>query len=149
MLVTAGTLTPLIWSIFCEKAATFITGIANHKHFKRGKGPRKLSGTASDGGGLFQVYFRLRRFSHSGCQWYSSKRSVFTNKQAHCTARYQRLGTDAKWSYLLPARLPHIWPNRLHLVLPATSMSRKRHESVMSSVIGRGVSNGSLCLLPT
>jgi hypothetical protein len=83
-----------------------LTGIADGKHFKRHKGPRRLSGTASDGGGLYQVYFRLRRFTHQGCQWYSSKRSVFTNKQAHCTARYQRLGTDANWSYLLPARLP-------------------------------------------
>jgi hypothetical protein len=83
-----------------------LTGIANHKHFKRHRGPRRLSGTASDGSGLFQVYFRLRRFTHHGCQWYSSKRSVFTRKKPHCRARYQRLGTDAKWSYLLPKRLP-------------------------------------------
>jgi hypothetical protein len=52
------------------------------------------------------VYFRLRRHSHAGCQWYSAKRSVFTRPRPHCTARFQRLGTKAPWSYLLPKRLP-------------------------------------------
>jgi hypothetical protein len=83
-----------------------LKGIANHKHYKRGKGPRKLAGTASDAGGLFQVYFRLRRFTHSGCQWYSSARSVFTNPRGHCTARFQHLGAKTSWSYLLPKQLP-------------------------------------------
>lgn len=83
-----------------------LKGIKNGKHYKRGKGPRKLAGTAADGGGLFQVYFRLRRFTHHGCQWYSSKRSVFTTPRGHCTARFQHLGTDPTWSYLLPKRLP-------------------------------------------
>jgi hypothetical protein len=82
-----------------------LVGIANHKHYRRGHGPRKLAGRASDSGGLFQVYFRLRRFTHSGCQWYSSKRSVFTNRKPHCKARFQRVGTKSSWSYLLPSRL--------------------------------------------
>jgi hypothetical protein len=82
-----------------------LAGIANHKHYKHGHGPRKLAGTASDAGGLFQVYFRLRRFTHDACQWYSSKRSVFTNAKPHCNARFQRLGAKTSWSYLLPSRL--------------------------------------------
>jgi hypothetical protein len=82
-----------------------LVGIANHKHYKRGHGPRELAGTASDAGGLFQVYFRLRRFTRSGCQWYSSKRSLFTNPRPHCNARFQRVGAKTSWSYLLPSRL--------------------------------------------
>lgn len=81
-----------------------ITGIKDGKHFVHG--PRKLSGSASDAGGLFQVYFRLRRVTSAGCQWYSSKRSVFTNPHSHCNARFQRVGTKPTWSYLLPKRLP-------------------------------------------
>jgi hypothetical protein len=85
--------------------AVALSGVANHKHYKHGHGPRKLAGTASDAGGLFQVYFRLRRFTHNSCQWYSSKRSVFTNPKPHCNARFQRLGAKTSWSYLLPSRL--------------------------------------------
>jgi len=83
-----------------------IRGIRNGERFRRGHGPRKLAGTASDASGLFQVYFRLRRHSHAGCQWYSAKRSVFTRPRSHCDARFQRVGTKAPWSYLLPERLP-------------------------------------------
>jgi hypothetical protein len=83
-----------------------IRGIKNGQKFRRGHGPRKLTGSASDASGLFQVYFRLRRHSHAGCQWYSAKRSVFTRARPHCTARYQAVGTKSHWSYLLPERLP-------------------------------------------
>jgi hypothetical protein len=83
-----------------------LKGIKNHKHFHRHRGPRTLRGAASDAGGLFQVYFRLRRFTHHGCQWYSAKRSVFTRRHRHCKARYQRVGSKPTWSYLLPKRLP-------------------------------------------
>ena len=86
--------------------ALALRGISNGQHFSRGHGPRKLAGTASDASGLFQVYFRLRRHSHAGCQWYSAKRSVFTRPRPHCTARFQPVGNKAPWSYLLPARLP-------------------------------------------
>jgi hypothetical protein len=83
-----------------------LRGITNGQRFRHGHGPRKLTGTANDAGGLFQVYFRLRRHSHDGCQWYSAKRSVFTNPHPHCTARFQAVGTKGPWSYLLPGRLP-------------------------------------------
>jgi hypothetical protein len=86
------------------KPTVAISSPRNGAHFKRG--PRELAGTASDNVSLFQVYFRLRRHSHAGCSWYSAKRSTFTAPRAHCTARYQRLGTKQRWSYLLPARLP-------------------------------------------
>jgi hypothetical protein len=83
-----------------------LRGIRNGQRFRRGHGPRKLTGTASDASGLNQVYFLLRRQTGAGCQWYSSKRSVFTNPHSDCTPRFQRLGTKPSWSYLLPARLP-------------------------------------------
>jgi hypothetical protein len=71
------------------------------------RGPRELKGTASDDKSLFQVYFRLRRHSHAGCSWYSAKSARFTRPKPHCTsARYQRVGSKASWSYLLPANLP-------------------------------------------
>jgi hypothetical protein len=83
-----------------------LRGIRNGQKFRRGHGPRKLTGLASDSGGLFQVYFRLRRHTHAGCQWYSAKRSVFTRPRPQCTARFQRVGNKSPWSYLLPKRLP-------------------------------------------
>jgi len=83
-----------------------IRGIRNRQKFRRGHGPRKLTGSAKDASGLFQVYFRLRRHSRAGCQWYSAKRSVFTRPHRHCKARFQRVGTKSPWSYLLPKRLP-------------------------------------------
>jgi hypothetical protein len=83
-----------------------IRGIRNHQRFRRGHGPRKLGGTAQDGGGLFQVYFELVRRTGAGCQWYSATRSVFTRARSQCTPRFQRVGTTAPWSYLLPQKLP-------------------------------------------
>ena len=84
-----------------------IASIRNGQRFRRGHGPRRLSGSASDAGGLFQVYFRLLRRAGEGCRWYSSKRSVFTNPRSGCEhARFQRVGSDGSWSYLLPERLP-------------------------------------------
>jgi hypothetical protein len=86
-----------------KPAALLVSPRANAT-YKRG--PRKLVGTASDNKALFQVYFRLRRHSHGGCSWYSAKSARFTHAKPHCSARYQRLGTKATWSYLLPAALP-------------------------------------------
>lgn len=84
-----------------------ITGIRNGERFRHRHGPRKLSGRASDAGGIFQVYFRLTRRTRHGCQWYSSKRAVFTSARRGCAgARFQRVGTRGSWSYLLPFRLP-------------------------------------------
>jgi hypothetical protein len=87
--------------------AVSIASISNGKKFRRGHGPRKLAGKASDSGGLLQVYFRLTRTTGAGCQWYSSKRSVFTNPHTGCdSARFQKVGKNPSWSYLLPTRLP-------------------------------------------
>ncbi len=69
------------------------------------RGPRLLRGTVDEETGLHQVYFRLRLTAAGGCRWFSGKRERFT-RPGHCgSARFTRLGDDASWSYLLPARL--------------------------------------------
>ena len=76
------------------------------------RGPRLLSGSADDAGGIAQVFLRLRATaggnvtSASRCRWFSGKRQVFTHRTVRCSrARFFRVGSQPKFSYLLPARL--------------------------------------------
>jgi hypothetical protein len=42
----------------------------------------------------------------SRCRWFSGKRGVFTHRTVPCSkARFFRVGTNPKFSYLLPSRL--------------------------------------------
>jgi hypothetical protein len=75
-------------------------------------GPRLLAGNVDDAGGIAQVFLRLRATdggnltAASRCRWFSGKRSVFTHRTVPCSkARFFRLGTNPKFSYLLPSRL--------------------------------------------
>jgi hypothetical protein len=75
-------------------------------------GPRVLSGTIDETGGVAQVFLRLRATdggnltSASRCRWFSGKRGVFTHRTVPCSkARFFRVGSDTRFSYLLPARL--------------------------------------------
>jgi hypothetical protein len=75
-------------------------------------GPRGLSGTIDEAGGIAQVFLRLRAThgrepaSVSKCRWFSGKRGVFTHRTvAASKARFFRIGSNARWSYLLPSRL--------------------------------------------
>ena len=75
-------------------------------------GPRTLAGLADDAGGIAQVFLRLRATDGGGltaasrCRWFSGKRGVFTHRTVPCSkARYFRLGSNPKFSYLLPSRL--------------------------------------------
>jgi hypothetical protein len=75
-------------------------------------GPRVVSGEADDAGGIAQVFLRLRSTDGGGlaadarCHWFSGKRGVFTHRTVPCSkARYFRIGTNARFSYLLPAPL--------------------------------------------
>jgi hypothetical protein len=88
-----------------DKVKPTLALLAPRNGAKYRRGPRTLLGKASDNKSLFQVYFRLRRHAHGGCSWFTAKSARFTNPHAHCTARYQKLGTKGDWSYLLPARL--------------------------------------------
>src|SRR4051794_13155078 len=89
-----------------------LTTIADGKDYDRG--PRVLAGDVEDGGGIAQVFLRLRATdsgdlsSASRCRWFSGKRGVFTHRTVPCSrARFFRIGTDAHFSYLLPSRLGH------------------------------------------
>jgi hypothetical protein len=75
-------------------------------------GPRTLAGQAHDAGGIYQVFLRLRATtggaltSASRCRWFSGKRGVFTNRTVPCSkARFFRVGSNPKFSYLLPSKL--------------------------------------------
>jgi hypothetical protein len=77
-----------------------------------GNGPRLLSGDIDEDGGIAQVYLRLRAVdggkltAASRCRWFSGKRGAFTHRTVPCSkARFFRVGTQAKFSYLLPSRL--------------------------------------------
>ena len=101
---TKPTTTPTLTPDKVKPTVAF-RALRNGAKYKRG--PRTLAGSASDDRGLFQVYFLLKRHSHGGCSWFSSKSARFTSAKSHCTsARYQRVGNKTQWSYLLPARLP-------------------------------------------
>ncbi|MEA2495823.1 MAG: hypothetical protein QOJ29_3734, partial [Thermoleophilaceae bacterium] len=76
------------------------------------QGPRVLSGSVDESGGIAQVFLRLTASdggdltAASRCRWFSGKRGVFTHRVVPCArSRFFRVGTDGKFSYLLPARL--------------------------------------------
>lgn len=76
------------------------------------RGPRILAGQTDDAGGIVQVFLRLRATNGgdltaaSRCRWFSGKRGVFTHRTVPCSkARFFRLGSNPKFSYLLPSRL--------------------------------------------
>jgi hypothetical protein len=75
-------------------------------------GPRLLSGDIDEAGGIAQVFLRVRATdggnltAKSQCRWFSGKRGVFTHRTVPCErARFFRVGTNPKFSYLLPSRL--------------------------------------------
>jgi len=76
------------------------------------RGPRLLSGEAKDAGGIAQVFLRLRltsdavKGSAARCRWFSGARQAFTHRTVPCSkARFFRIGSNPRWSYLLPERL--------------------------------------------
>ena len=76
------------------------------------RGPRLLAGDIDETGGIAQVFLRLRATdggnltAASRCRWFSGKRGVFTHRTVPCSkARFFRLGSDPRFSYLLPSRL--------------------------------------------
>lgn len=87
-----------------------VSSVQPNKKYKRG--PRLISGSVEDTGGIQQVFLRLRSTdggnltAASRCRWFSDKRGVFTHRTVPCSrARYFRIGSNAKFSYLLPSRL--------------------------------------------
>jgi hypothetical protein len=87
-----------------------LTTIKPGKTYSRG--PRVLGGDVDEAGGIAQVFLRLRATNRgkltaaSRCRWFSGKRGVFTHRTVPCSkARFFRLGSSPRFSYLLPSRL--------------------------------------------
>lgn len=87
-----------------------LTTLERGKKYRRG--PRVLGGDVLEAGGIYQVFLRLRASdggtltSASRCRWFSGKRGVFTHRTVPCSkTRYFRIGSDPRFSYLLPSRL--------------------------------------------
>lgn len=81
-----------------------ITGIANGQRYRRGRGPRTLTGTVTDASPLHSVKLRLTRRHRGRCSTYSSRRERF--RPVRCGRRtWFRIGDRPRFSYLLPARL--------------------------------------------
>lgn len=86
----------------------FIKSIREHQRFRKGRGPRQLSGTSDpDPSGLEDVRLRLTRNDRGRCSTFSGAKLRFTAMK-RCGARRGRwfsIGSKADWSYLLPKAL--------------------------------------------
>lgn len=84
-----------------------IRSVAEQQRFARGKGPRTLSGEATDAQGVVKVRLRLTRTDRGRCTTFDGKRERFVGLK-RCGAvrgRWFDAGNRGEWSYLLPARL--------------------------------------------
>ena len=81
-----------------------ISGPRNGRRYRHG--PRLLRGIASDDrSGVKQVKLALRRHVRGkGCRWWSGRREKFVGRNCHRKVFFS-IGSDARWSYLLPRPL--------------------------------------------
>jgi hypothetical protein len=82
-------------------------GVKDGRRYRRGRGPRILSGTVHvpAGGHLREVRISLQRRHGRRCQVLSGSRAAFV--RARCgVARFFSVGSAASFSYLLPRALP-------------------------------------------
>jgi hypothetical protein len=106
-----------------SKPRAVIRGIRDGRRYRRG--PRLLSGTASDNVGVTQVKLALRRHAHGKpCRWWSSTADRFAG--GGCAKKvFFAIGSQTSWSYLLPRRLG---PGRYVLDVKAFDRARNRDE---------------------
>jgi len=85
-----------------------ITSVKEQQRFARDKGPRTLSGQATDPQGIRKVRLRLTRTDRARCNTFDGERERFVALKRCGAARgaWFDAGTSGAWSYLLPARLP-------------------------------------------
>ncbi|HWH96619.1 MAG TPA: Ig-like domain repeat protein [Baekduia sp.] len=91
-----------------QAARGFLTGITEGMKYKKGRGPRQLTGrTEPDGSGLADVRLRLTRNDKGDCSTYDAKTEKFTTlKKCGAThGTWFSVGSQSTWSYLLPAKL--------------------------------------------
>ena len=86
-----------------------ITSIRDGARFAHGKGPRTLAGrVAPDPSGIAHLRLRLKRNRGGVCSGWDARRERLVRIARCGTHRFGRwfsVGTNARWSYLLPARL--------------------------------------------
>lgn len=85
-----------------------IGSVREQQRFARGKGPRTLSGRATDAQGIRRVELRLTRTDRRRCSTFDGARERFVRLK-RCGAsrgRWFEAGTGGDWTYLLPSRLP-------------------------------------------
>jgi hypothetical protein len=85
-----------------------ITAVTEGKKFKKGAGPRELSGkVANDGSGLADVRLRLTRNDGGKCATYDGKTEKFKALKKCGAARgvWFSVGAKPEFTYLLPSKL--------------------------------------------
>lgn len=82
-----------------------IAALRNQQRFARGKGPRELQGSITDGGAVKSVELRLRRQTDKRCFSFDGTSERFTKIRCSRDAAWFAIGSNADWSYLLPSRL--------------------------------------------
>jgi hypothetical protein len=100
-----------------------IKGPRDGRRYRRG--PRLLTGTATDDVGLLRVKLALRRHERGKlCRWWSATRERFVGEG--CARKvFFGIGANGNWSYLLPQRLG---PGRYVLDVKALDRARNRDE---------------------
>ncbi len=115
---------------FDSQAPTaLIRSIDEGARFRRGRGPRELSGTVGvlgadrllpDASGIAIVKLRLTRTAGGRCSTYSPTRERFVRRPCGAANGFWfGIGTAPDWEYVLPARLP-----RGRYVLDADAIDR-------------------------
>jgi hypothetical protein len=104
-----------------EAPTAFITSIAEGRRFRRGTGPRELSGnTTADGTGILMVKLRLTRRIGPRCSTWSPSRERFVPRECGAANGFWfKVGDEPDWEYLLPAGL-----RRGRYVLDADAIDR-------------------------
>jgi hypothetical protein len=93
------------------------------RHYRRG--PRLLSGTATDDVGVTKVKLALRRHLRGkACRWWSATSERFAGRGCS-TKVFFGIDAGSKWSYLLPRGLA---PGRYVLDVKAFDRARNRNE---------------------
>jgi len=85
-----------------------VRSVKEQQRFAKGKGPRTLSGVATDAQGIKLVRLRLTRSDRGRCSTFDGARERFATMK-RCGAdrgAWFEAGTSGDWSYLLPSALP-------------------------------------------
>jgi hypothetical protein len=112
-----------------QAPTALIESIREGSVFRRGRGPRELSGTAGvlgasrllpDGTGILMIKLRLTRIAGGRCSTWSPTKERFVSRRCGAANGFWfRIATTPDWEYLLPERL-----RRGRYVLDADAIDR-------------------------